>query len=358
VQKTFECRPAFVDQGMRVLAHADRALTSSVKGGTNTMNKKAYYTNIAAAAFAIAAGAAVGCTDDNGTVATTSTAAYDDAYLYDGYYPADVAYASSYWAYGWDYGGFYYLTDDTAAATAGGTGHAGLAAAIKALARGQQICPGQATVTEKTSASICAANAAALRAGVTIQFNNCAVSGATINGTVDVTGTATASDSSCGGATSVNLNWTSTLTNLTLTGSDGRKLVIPNQTNTGMASFTYGQAPAMMTIQSNGELQLFDASGTMISDHTYMGDNTFTFSGTSSYSVTGTTNVQEKNGGATATISRQGLTRSGACCRPTGGSITVDRMNGLYPGQADWTFGPSCGQVSRNGTSATMPACM
>jgi hypothetical protein len=318
------------------------------------MNKKAYYINVAAAALAIA----VGCTDE-GTVTTTSTAAYDDAYLYDGYYPADVAYASSYWAYGWDYGGFYYLTNDaTAAAAAGGTGHPGLGAAIKALARGQQICPGQATVTEKTSASICAANAAALRAGVTIQFNNCAVSGAIISGTVDVTGTATASDQACGGTTNVTLNFTSTLTNLSLTGSDGRKLVIPNQTNTGMASFTYGQAPAQMTIQTNGELQLLDTAGSVISDHTYMGDNTFTFSGTTSYSVTGTTNVQEKNGAATATITRQGLTRSGDCCRPTGGSITVNRTNGQYPGQADWTFGPSCGQVSRNGTSATMPTCM
>ena len=167
-----------------------------------------------------------------------------------------------------------------------------------------------------------------------------------------------ASDQSCGATTSVNLNTSSTFTNLTLTAADGRKLVIPNQTNTGMTSFTYGQNPTTSTINTNGEIQLFDSAGAMQSDLTFMGDNTFTFSGTTSYSVSGTTTVSEKNGNATATVSRQNLTRSGGCCRPTSGSISVDRTGGIAPGQANWSFGPSCGQVERNGTTATMPACL
>ena len=105
-------------------------------------------------------------------------------------------------------------------------------------------------------------------------------------------------------------------------------------------------------------MQLFDSAGAMASDLTFMGDNTFTFSGTQSYSVSGTTTVSEKNGNATATLTRTNLTRSGGCCRPTSGSISVNRQGGILPGQADWSFGPSCGQVERNGTTATMPSCL
>ena len=97
------------------------------------MNRNAMNFAIAGTALALVAGS-VGCTNDNGTVTTSTNYAYDDAYLYSGYYPADVAYASSYWAYPYSYGGFYY---EGAAATTTGSG---LAAAIRALARGEQIC--------------------------------------------------------------------------------------------------------------------------------------------------------------------------------------------------------------------------
>jgi hypothetical protein len=315
------------------------------------MNRNAIKFAIAGTALALTAGSIASCEDDNGAVVATNYA-YDDAYLYSGYYPADVAYASSYWAYPYAYGGFYYAG---AAATATGSG---LAAAIRALARGEAVCPGQVTVSEKTSAVVCATNAAAGRAGATLTFNNCNASGGTINGSIDITGTATASDQSCSTTTSITVSHTSTITNLSFTTADGRKLVIPNQTNTGMTAFTFGQNPTMTTISTNGELQLFDSAGAMKSDLTYMGDNTFTFSGTQSYSVSGTSTVSEKNGNATATITRQNLTRSGGCCRPTSGTMTVNRTGGILPGQSDWSFGPSCGQVERNGTTATMPACL
>lgn len=308
---------------------------------------------IAGTALALTAGSIAGCEDDNGAVVSTNYA-YDDAYLYSGYYPADVAYASSYWAYPYDLGGFYYFADDAAQTAT----HSGVAAAIKALARGEQVCPGQVTVSEKTSAVVCATNAAGARAGATITFNNCNANGGTINGSIDITGTATASDQTCSATTMISLSHTSTFTNLSFTTADGRKLLIPNQTNTGMTDFTFGQNPTMTTINANGELQLFDSSGSMQSDLSFMGDNTFTFSGTQSYSVSGSTTVSDKTGNATATLTRQNLTRSGGCCRPTSGSISVNRTGGIAPGQADWSFGPSCGQVQRNGTTATMPSCI
>ena len=308
---------------------------------------------MAGAALALATTAIVGC-DDEGTAVVSTSYAYDDPYLYSAYYPADVAYASSYWAYPYALGGFYYFGDDAAQTAT----HTGLAAAIKALARGEQVCPGQVTVAEKTSAVVCATNAAAARAGATITFNNCNANGGVINGSIDITGTATASDQTCGGTTTIMVSHTSTFTNLSFATTDGRKIVIPNGTNTGMTDFTFGANPTMTTISSNGELQLFDTSGTMAADLTFMGDNTFSFSGTTSYSVSGATTVSEKNGNASATLTKTNLTRSGGCCRPTSGSINVNRTGGIAPGTADWSFGPSCGQVERNGTTAQMPACL
>jgi hypothetical protein len=125
-----------------------------------------------------------------------------------------------------------------------------------------------------------------------------------------------------------------------------------------MTSYTFGQTPTTTTFNITGEMQTFSATGTMIADLTYTGMDTVTFSGGSSYSVDGTTTVQEKNGPASATINKQGLTRSGGCCRPTGGSIIINRTGGPQPGTATWTFGPSCGTVMRNNVTAMLPACI
>ena len=79
-------------------------------------------------------------------------------------------------------------------------------------------------------------------------------------------------------------------------------------------------------------MQTFNATGTMLADLTYTGMDTVTFSGGSSYSVDGTTTVQEKNGPASATINEQGVTRSNGCCRPTAGTVTINRTGGPHPG--------------------------
>jgi hypothetical protein len=245
---------------------------------------------------------------------------------------------------------------------AGGSGmmtaRATLASVIEALARGQNVCPGQVTVTEKMATPACAGgNATQERNGVTLVFNNCMASGATINGTFDVLSNRTASEQNCSATTTITLGHTTTITNLSISSSEG-KIVIPSQTDMGMTTYTFGQTPTSTTFDITGEMQIFSTSGNMISDLSYTGMNTVTFSGNSSYSVDGTTTVQEKNGGASATINQQGLTRSNGCCRPTGGSAVINRSGGPNPGNATWTFGPSCGTVMRNNTSAMLPACI
>ena len=346
------------------------------------MNRNTLRHVIAAAAVALATAGTVGCTDTSGTVSTTGYV-YDDAYLYTTYYPADVAYASYAYAYPWDYSTFYYYlnaygpgptgntgnqadagTSGTAGAsgdagTANNTVHSGVAFAIESLARGQQICPGQVTVTEKAAPPACQGSSTAeQRNGVSIVFNNCSVAGGTINGTVEVMGTATASEATCSATTIITLGHTTTITNLSVRVADGRTLTIPNQTDTGMTTFMFGQTPTRTDIQSNGELQIMDSSGAMQADLKFMGNNAFTFSGAQAYTIEGTTKVQDKNGNASATITRQGLVRSKGCCRPTGGTITIDRSGGSNPGSANWSFGPSCGQIMRDGASVSMPTCM
>jgi len=273
------------------------------------MNRNTLRHVIAGAAVALATAGTVGCTD-TGTVSTTGYV-YDDAYLYTTYYPADVAYASYAYAYPWDYSTFYYYLNAYGPTPTGNTGnqsdagtsnlaHSGLAFAIESLARGQQVCPGQVTVTEKTATFACqgASGTAQQRAGALIAFNNCSVSGSTINGTVEVMGTATASDPTCAATTTITLNHTTTITDLSIKVADGRTLLIPNQTDTGMTTFMFGQTPTRTDIQSNGELQIMDSSGAMQADLTFMGSNAFTFSGTQSYQLDGTTTVREKNGNA------------------------------------------------------------
>ena len=93
------------------LVRGDRALASGGKGGHSHEPERENHFIIATALAFAASGAVVGCDDDDlgddDVVATDY--AYEDAYLYDSYYPADVAYAGYYWADAWDYSTFYLL---------------------------------------------------------------------------------------------------------------------------------------------------------------------------------------------------------------------------------------------------------
>ena len=177
----------------------------------------------------------------------------------------------------------------TGTAGAAGTGGAGgadlttvratIASVIEALARGESVCPGQVTITPKTATPACAGgNATEERNGVTLVFNGCVVSGATINGTFDVLSNRAASEQTCSATTTITLGHTTTITNLSISDSNG-KIVIPSQTDTGMTSYTFGQTPTTTTFNITGEMQTFSATGTMIADLTYTGMDTVTFSG-------------------------------------------------------------------------------
>jgi len=301
-----------------------------------------------------------GCT---GT--STVDYAYDDAYVYGYAYPTDVAYASVYWADDWAYYGYVYAPQSaTPVAPDGGAGTVRTAVgdAIRRLARGEQVCPGQVTVTQTTAAPACSNGdpSAQTRDGVTLVFTACALSGGgTLDGKIEVVGHRTASAPNCDTGTIINLNHTTTITNLVYTGTGGARLVIPTLTDTGNNTYKVGEMPTKFTIGNQGRLQVYAANGNLTADLTVAGTTTFTVgSDRNSYSVDGALNVQNQADASQATVTGTGLTRTTSCCRPTGGTLSVDRSGGNSPGKHTWSFGSTCGAVTRDGNSVSLPACL
>jgi hypothetical protein len=351
--------------------------------------------NVCAIAVAVGAAGAVtnfvGCTSSNSgvpvTTVTTTSYAVVDPYLYTVYYPADIAYSSYYWVDSWAYPTLYQVygpapTTSSGAAGTTGSGAAGTtgkttktdagvatvsavttaADAIRALARGESVCPGQVTVTARMAALSCTGGPASVRTGVAIAFNNCKTAGGgTLNGMVDVTSTHTASATTCTSTTMITSSHTTTITNLSFTGTGGRQLLIPSQTGTGMSTYTFGATPATISLNWKGQLQTFaSAGGSTTSDHNYTGTGTFSFGGsTSHYTLNGTvTVVNNLMAGAGTSITATNLTRTTSCCRPVGGTINIMQTSGTGVGSHVIGFGPSCGEATLDGTSSMLPACI
>jgi hypothetical protein len=299
----------------------------------------------------------VGCSNNPNTVPVTSYGTVDP-YLYTTYYPADVAYSSVYWADSWAYPTLYQTT--TGAQTTTGNVVTTAGDAIRALARGAAVCTGQATVTPKMVTLPCTGGPASVLGGVTIAFNNCQTAGGgVLNGTVDVTATRTASSTTCSSTTMITLSHSTTVTNLSFMGADGRKLLIPSQTGMGMSTYAFGTAPATIALNYQGQLQTFATDGSTSSDHSYTAMNSFTFGGsTSSYTVNGTLNVVDNLlAGAATSITATNLQRTTSCCRPVAGTINITSTGAV--GSHVVVFGSSCGEATLDGAvSATLPSCI
>src|SRR5215831_13891618 len=111
-----------------------------------------------APALMLVGAAMAGC----GGSGTTSTVAYtyEDPYLYTYYYPADLTYTGYYAADSWNYGLYYAARGAVpgsveAATVINNTGRPSLGSTLRALIRGESVCPGQVTVTPKTAPPAC-----------------------------------------------------------------------------------------------------------------------------------------------------------------------------------------------------------
>jgi hypothetical protein len=380
------------------------------------MSLKSSWTRVKYAfAFAVVVGTAsaatnfVGCGTSHPATVTTY-----QPYLYTAYYPADVAYSTMYWTDDWAYATLYAAygpypspspgttgtgpstktgsagtsgvmmtgtagtsgttgTAGTGVATTGAAGAGGTSAtggllttagdAVRALARGESVCPGQINVTPKTAPPACTgAGKTASRAGVTIVFSNCQTPGGPmLNGTIDVTSSRIASQAACGTNTTITLSHTTTITNLSYTNAAGARLVIPSQTGTGMTTYRFGQTPPTVALTFTGQLQTFPAGATAASsDHNYTSSLTYTFGGAmTGYTVDGgVTAIDNLATGSGATLTVTGLKRVTTCCRPVGGSVSIVQSGPTGPGNHVVGFGPSCGQATVDGAAATLPACI
>jgi hypothetical protein len=321
------------------------------------MNRTTKWTRIKLSLMsAIAVGAAgvaintIGCSNDNDADNGTTTVLVTDPYLYYVYIPGDMAVAGIYWANDWTFANLYVPPATTVTTVAD---------AVRALAAGQTVCGSSAVVTRRTRTPACTGGPTQSAGGATIVFNNCKTAGGgTINGTVDISSSATASSAACTGTTMITLSHTTTITNLSYVGPNGNKAVIPQQTDTGTNTFTFGSVPASVTVSTMGQLQTFASDGTALSDTSFTGMPTVSFGGsTSSYTLDGsftTTDNLVSGGGATYALS--GLTRVNTCCRPVAGTVQVSRNSGV---SNTYTFGPTCGDVTLNGSLvASIPACL
>jgi hypothetical protein len=356
------------------------------------MNGKKIWTRIKytfASMLVIGAAAAsvntIGCGNSS---STTTTAFTTDPFVYYTYYPADVSFASYYWVDDWTFTGLFALSNTgtvgasvgpgmmTTSGTAGTTGSASSAAsatpvgvvtsvadAIRALARGEDVCGSSVTVAAKTRTPACTGGPTQSRAGVTITFNNCQTAGGgLITGTVDVSSSATASTAVCSGTTMITTTHTTTITNLTYVSPNGFKAVIPQQTDTGTNTYTFGTAPATITLTTMGRLQTYGTDGTLLSDTNFSGTPTISFGGSSSgFTIDGTiTTTDNRLNGAKATYVSTGVTRVATCCRPVAGTVLLTTGdNDTDNVSRTYTWGPTCGDLTLDGQILTsIPACL
>jgi hypothetical protein len=316
-----------------------------------------------AAAGLTGAALAFACTSTPAAVYTTS-----DYYAYDYYYPADVSYYSTYWVDDWYVDPFYYgpirqaqTYQDAGVAVDGGTGAPGVSGvgiALRALARGDSVCPGQVTVVPKTGQGCTLASGpGTVRTGATVTFNGCMLSGGgRIDGMVDLTSTPTPSDQNCDANTIINVSYTATYTDLSYRAPSGTRVVIPSQTDQGTYMRNANAGPTAISFTTNGSLQRYDASNALVANHNYNGSRNYTISRPNDVLtavVNGALMVQDVAGGNPVTITGTGITRTASCCHPTAGTLAITRDDTA----ANWTFGPSCGQATANGTSTTLSAC-
>jgi len=324
----------------------------------------------------------------------TSSADYAtyDSYLYYGYYPADVYYSGYYWTDPYYY--YYAAAPDpyrpggggtgiggnpggSSTGVAGGTGMTGAGGSnggtatttgdmtmgdvLRAMARGETACPNQATITPKMSADACATDGTGMsRSGVTVVFNGCQLSnGSRYDGTIDVQATRTLSDPACGAGTMVTFMHTTTITNLTRTTSSGAKIVIPSSSGSATTNYIAGQLPSSVAITMDGTMQIVGVGGAVTADRSFSGDISIVPSpDRSSYTSDGVMTLQDQADNTATTLTARGLNRSDACCRPSGGTLTIDRATGANSGTHTWTFGPSCGAIMFDGAAISAPSCM
>jgi hypothetical protein len=300
---------------------------------------------VIAANLAVILAGAAGCSSDD-------EYPYDPYGYYDYYYPASYAYVDPYYMYG--YPGVYYALISRPKAAAMSSLPA---LALRDLALGEGICPGQVTVTtERTTAPCDTGEGETTPVSNSIQLDGCELSGGgKLDGSLQIATSQTLSDMNCSAGTSIDVNYTSTTTDLVYTAPSGARIELPEVTRTGSYTRALDAPPSLLTINSQGRIERYDAKGTAKSKAGFSGMQTLTLLGANGgFRVDGTLTLQDEIGNRSANATSVGLTRAEGCCYPTSGSLDVSHSDG---GAERWSFGPGCGDVSVNGHEVTPGDC-
>jgi hypothetical protein len=298
-----------------------------------------------AGAIAALAIAGSGCSDDN------SDYYYDPYGYYDYYYPSSYAYVDPYYMYG--YPGVYYQN-------VGSTTDAGSdlpALALRSLALGESVCPGQVTLTAERIPAPCGSGEGdTIPASTSIQLNGCELSGGgKLDGALKITATQTPSDTKCDAGTSIAVSYTSTTTNLVYTAPSGARVELPEVTRTGSFTRKLDTPPAVLTINSQGRIERYDEQGAALSKTTFSGSQTLTLSGANGgFHVDGALTLEDAVAARTASVTSTDLSRAEGCCYPTSGSVAVVHADGT---DTKWSFGPNCGDVMVNDHKVKTDEC-
>jgi hypothetical protein len=189
-----------------------------------------------------------------------------------------------------------------------------------------------------------------------IVFAHCQISeDRVLDGTLQIEASQSASDADCDADTLLDVHYESTATDLSYTTPSGAQVVLRRLTLTGDYTRSLDALPSEVAVAIDGDVERHDESGAVVAQTTVSGTQTLVPLGSDrGYRLDGTLVMNDNVDGQSVTVSSSGLTRTDACCYPTGGTLEVQRADG---DTARWSFGPACGELARDGESARTRDC-
>jgi hypothetical protein len=287
---------------------------------------------------------------------------YNQAYAY--YYPADMAYSDVYYTGYYGYPTAYYVSSEFDLSPKGKVASSWPGAAIRDIALGKSICPGQVAITSERTDSPCPIGgedgADALPVSTSIVFDDCVLpDGGRIDGSIDIDVAHTFSDPACGSQTVIDVTYTSTSTDLAYTAPGGGQIVLPSLRRSGSYQRPLAGRASALDVSVQGAVEHYDEDGALLAQMAVTGTQTITPTPEDDgYRVDGTLTMrmtQDSLDERTLSVSGVGVTRTDTCCHPTGGTLEIAPSDG----ETDkWSFGPGCGDVSRNGAAFAVDECL
>lgn len=277
-------------------------------------------------------------------------------------YPLDVDYATNASAYDAAYTdawGYYPVPLPAPIAYDAGSSEADdPVSAIRALALGtSDVCPGQVSVEPQQARTPCGAGdqPGDAQIGVKLTFNGCQLQGGgQIDGMLYVTSSHSASDETCSDSTIIHVTFAAEFIELTYTTRSGQKLVIVELNDTGSYDHAPGKPPSVVTSSLQAHIQRYAASGALSSDRSLSGQARYMVSAQPlTLTMDATFDMTSAAGsGGSSELQLNSVEHAASCCYPTAGSATVTGED-----SGSYTFGPECGQATKNDQMIVLDAC-